>query len=231
MLNRNTYKKILRKANEDKISKNINIFRKVSILETLTDEELVKLNDITKEPIYYNGETIIKENEFSNAMFIIDKGRCIGTQTKEEGKIPEKVKDYKEGDIIGKRALLKGEKRQENIIANSDFVKLICLDRFSFKNNFGSLEQILMRNIDLYNIFFPPIQEEKLEEKKEENKDELDKDKNQNIIPSPEGKINDINMSIMKNMNNLNNLNNNLNNNNSEEIKKFKKKMRKRRKK
>ena len=59
-LNRNTYKKILRKANEDKIAKKINIFRKVPILEALTDEELVKLVDIAKEAIYYNGETIIK---------------------------------------------------------------------------------------------------------------------------------------------------------------------------
>ena len=224
-LNRNTYKKILRKANEDKISKKINIFRKVPILEALTDEELEKLDDITKEAIYYNGETIIKENEFSNVMFIIDKGRCIGTQTKEEGKVPEKVKDYREGDIIGEGALLKGERRQENIIANSDFVKLICLDRFSFKNNFGSLEQILMRNMDLYNIFFPPIQEEKPEEKQNEGKEEGDKNPNQNLSQphNEQGKVNDINMSSM-NITNLNNLNNNANNNtvNVEEIKKIK---------
>ena len=224
-LNRNTYKKILRKANEDKISKKINIFRKVPILEALTDEELEKLDDITKEAIYYNGETIIKENEFSNVMFIIDKGRCIGTQTKEEGKVPEKVKDYREGDIIGEGALLKGERRQENIIANSDFVKLICLDRFSFKNNFGSLEQILMRNMDLYNIFFPPIQEEKPEEKPNEGKEEGDKNPNQNPSQphNEQGKVNDINMSSM-NITNLNNLNNNANNNtvNVEEIKKIK---------
>ena len=224
-LNRNTYKKILRKANEDKIAKKINIFRKVPILEALTDEELEKLDDITKEAIYYNGETIIKENEFSNVMFIIDKGRCIGTQTKEEGKVPEKVKDYREGDIIGEGALLKGERRQENIIANSDFVKLICLDRFSFKNNFGSLEQILMRNMDLYNIFFPPIQEEKPEEKPNEGKEEGDKNPNQNPSQphNEQGKVNDINMSSM-NITNLNNLNNNANNNtvNVEEIKKIK---------
>ena len=196
----------MRKANEDKIAKKINIFRKVPILEALTDEELEKLDDITKEAIYYNGETIIKENEFSNVMFIIDKGRCIGTQTKEEGKVPEKVKDYREGDIIGEGALLKGERRQENIIANSDFVKLICLDRFSFKNNFGSLEQILMRNMDLYNIFFPPIQEEKPEEKQNEGKEEGDKNPNQNPSQphNEQGKVNDINMSSM-NITNLNN--------------------------
>ena len=135
------------------------------ILESLTDEEFEKLEDISKEAVNNNGETIIKENEFSNVMFIIDKGKCIGTQTVEEGKIPVTIKDYKGGDIIGEGALLKGEKRQENIITNSDFVKVICLDRFSFKNNFGSLEQILMRNMDLYNIFLHLFKKKSLKRK------------------------------------------------------------------
>jgi cAMP-dependent protein kinase regulator len=214
-LNRNTYKKIIKNANDDKILKKINIFKNVPILETLTDEELEKLEGISKEAIYYNGETIIKENEYSNIMFIIDKGRCIGTKTKEKGKIPEKVKDYREGDIIGEFALLKGEKGQENIIANSDIVKLICLDRFSFKNNFGSLEQILMRNLDIYNTFFPPIQEEKPEEIKEQNKEDMDKNLlSQNLNSSPQ------NNEPKSDQNNIN-VNNNINNNvNVEEIKK-----------
>ena len=204
-LKRSTYKKILKKANEDSIVRKINIFKKVPILETLTDEELIKLDDISKEAIYYNGETIIKENEFSNVMFYIDKGRCIGTQTEENGKMPIKTKDYREGDIIGERALLKGEKRQENIIANSEYVKMICLDRFSFKNNFGSLEQILMRNMDLYNVFFPPIQEEKPEEKNEGIKEETEKNNqlllsqiqnpnfNQQQHNAEQGKANEVN--------------------------------------
>ena len=113
-LNRSTFKKILKRANEDKIARKINIFKKVPILETLTDEELIKLDDISKEAIYHNGEIIIKENEISNVMFFIDKGKCIGTQTEENGKIPVKTKDYREGDIIGERSLLKGEKRQDS---------------------------------------------------------------------------------------------------------------------
>ena len=214
-LNRNTYKKIIKNANDDKILKKINIFKNVPILETLTDEELEKLEAISKEAIYYNGETIIKENEYSNIMFIIDKGRCIGTKTEEKGKIPKKVKDYREGDIIGEFALLKGEKGQENIIANSDIVKLICLDRFSFKNNFGSLEQILMRNLDIYNTFFPPIQEEKPEEK-EQNKEDMEKNPllSQNLNSNPQ------NNEPKSDQNNIN-VNNNINNNvNVEEIKK-----------
>ena len=108
--------------------------------------------------------------------------------------------------------------KKDKIIANSDYVKLICLDRFSFKNNFGSLEQILMRNMDLYNTFFPPIQEEKPEEKIEDNKPETDKinpllvSQNQNPNPYQQpqniepGKQNEINIQNQNNLNKQNNL-------------------------
>ena len=225
VLNRNTYKKILKNAVDDAIIKRMNILKKVPILQTLQDEELGKLESITKEAIYYNGETIIKENEFSNVMFIIDKGKCIGTQTEEKGKIPNKTNDYREGDIIGEFALLKGEKMQENIIANTDIVRFICLDRFSFKNNIGSLEQILMRNMDLYYTFFPPVQEEKPEEKNE-NKEENDKNQNENKENN-----NLINLNFNPNNNNNNNLvnsnsgNQNSINNNSVNVEEIKKKI------
>ena len=88
---------------------------------------------------------------------ILEEGNCIGKKIKEEGKEPEKKNEYKEGKIFCENALLKFEKSQESIIANSDVVRFICIDRYNFKNLFGSLEQILMKNIDLYNQYFPPL--------------------------------------------------------------------------
>ena len=210
VLNRTNYKKILKNAKNENMTKKINIFKKVPILQTLTDEEYEKLEKISKEAIYYKGETILKQNEFCNAMLIIDKGKCIGTQTEEEGKIPVKIRDYKEGDIIGEGALLKPEKQQENIIVDTDIVKFICVDRFSFRSNFGSLEQMLMRNLDLYYEYFPPIVEEKPEEKNEkEDNDKSNQDKsaqnNQSQQPNEAPKMNE--------SPSTNNINNNTNNN------------------
>ena len=209
VLNRTNYKKILKNAKNESMTKKINIFKKVPILQTLTDEEYEKLEKISKEAIYYKGETILKQNEFSNAMLIIDKGKCIGTQTAEEGKIPEKTRDYKEGDIIGEASLLKAEKQQENIIVETDIVKFICIDRFSFRSNFGSLEQILMRNLDLYYEYFPPIVEEKPEEKNEkEENDKSNQEKsaqnNQSQQPNETSKMNESPSTNNLNNNNVN---------------------------
>ena len=196
ILKRATYKKILKNAKNERKTKKINIFKKVQILSTLNDEEYEKIEQISKEAIYYKGETIIKENEFCNTMLIIEKGKCIGTQTTEEGKIPEKIRDYKEGDVIGETSLLKAEKMQENIIVDSDIVKFICLDRFNFRKNLGSLEQILMRNMELYYSFFPPIIEEKPEEKNE-NKEEKEKEKqNESKKMNESPSTNNVNMNV-----------------------------------
>ena len=170
-LNRSTYKLILRKANEEKTEKIINALKGVKILSMLEEEELQKLESFTKEAVYSNGEIIIKENEFSNTLMILEKGKCIGTKTEEKGKIPLEATKYKEGDVLFEKAILRPEKSGENILANSDVVKFICVDRNGLKNNLGQYESILMRNMDLYQEIFPP-EEEKKDEEEEKRKEE-----------------------------------------------------------
>lgn len=50
---------------------------------------------------------------------------------------------------FGELALLKGEPRAANIVANSP-LKLISLDRNSFKRLLGPIEEILKRNSEQY---------------------------------------------------------------------------------
>ena len=200
ILKRTTYKKIIKNANNERNTKKINIFKEAQILSTLNDDEYEKIQQISKEAVYYKGETIFKENEFCNTMLIIEKGKCIGTQTLEDGKIPQKIRDYKEGDVIGETSLLKSEKMKENIIVDTNIVKFICLDRFNFRKNLGSLEQILMRNMELYYSYFPPIIEEKPEDKNE-NKEEKEKEKekekqNESKKMNESPSTNNVNMSV-----------------------------------
>ena len=170
-LNRSTYKLILRKANEEKTEKIINAMKSVKILSMLEDEELEKLESITKEAVYSNGEMIIKENEFSNTLMILEKGKCIGTKTEEKGKTPIETSKYKDGDVLFEKAILRPEKSEENILASSDVVKFICVDRNGLRNNLGQYENILMRNMELYQEIFPP-EEEKKDEEEEKRKEE-----------------------------------------------------------
>ena len=163
-LDRNVYKHILTTSHKEQKDKRLALFKKVPILQTLDDQELEKLVQISKEAVFNKGETVLKENEYNNNLMIIEEGNCIGKQIVEEGKQPKKINEYKQENFFGEGALLKPEKSQESIIANNDFVRFICVDRYSFKNIFGSLEQLLMRNMELYYQYFPPLPEPPKEE-------------------------------------------------------------------
>ena len=77
----------------------------------------------------------------------------MATKTVEAGKPPIEVMNYKKGDYFGERALIKNEPRAANVIAKSDLV-VVNLDRHSFKRLLGPLEEILKRNMEIYNQYF-----------------------------------------------------------------------------
>jgi cAMP-dependent protein kinase regulator len=67
----------------------------------------------------------------------------------EAGQPPKQVKSYKPGDYFGELALLKNEPRAANVIAKTK-LKVVSLERNSFKRLLGPLDQILKRNMDSY---------------------------------------------------------------------------------
>ena len=219
-LSRTVYKYIIRKANEEKTKKIIDALKKVEILSMLEEEELQKLETLTKEVIYTNGEIIIKENEFSNTLMILDKGRCLGTKCEERGKIPVEKTKYKEGDVLFEKAILRPEKSDENIMANSDMVKFICIDRNGLKNNLGQYESILMRNMDIYQKIFPPEEEKKEEEEKKKEEEEKKKEEEEKK-KEEERKKKEEEKNVMNNIGEMSN-NDNLKINPNEQIIKLK---------
>jgi len=56
---------------------------------------------------------------------------------------------YETGDYFGERALLKNEPRAANVIAKSDCL-VVSVDRHSFKRLMGPLDDILRRNMEIY---------------------------------------------------------------------------------
>ena len=59
---------------------------------------------------------------------------------------------YKTGDYFGERALLKNEPRAANVIAKTD-CKVVSVDRHSFKRLMGPLDDIMRRNMDVYEAY------------------------------------------------------------------------------
>ena len=81
--------------------------------------------------------------------YMVEEGEAEATITNEAGKPPVTVKNYKVGDYFGELALIKGEPRAANIVAKSN-LKLVSLDRGSFKRLLGPIEELLKRNAEKY---------------------------------------------------------------------------------
>ena len=73
----------------------------------------------------------------------------MATKTLEKDKPAKEVMNYKPGDYFGEIALLKNEPRAANVIAKTK-LKVISLERSSFKRLLGPLDEILKRNMDSY---------------------------------------------------------------------------------
>ena len=108
--------------------------------------ERSKMADAVKEKKIAAGETIIKQGDAGEMFYILVEGSANATL---EANPTVSVKGYKSGDYFGERALLSGEPRAANVIAESD-LKVITLDRKSFKRLLGPLDDILKRNLSNY---------------------------------------------------------------------------------
>ena len=114
--------------------------------------ERSKLADAIKDERYEPNDFIIREGEIGNVFYIINEGTAIATKTLEPGQPPKQVMDYKPGDYFGELSLLRNEPRAANVIATSR-VKVVALERNSFKRLLGPLDQILKRNMDAYSNY------------------------------------------------------------------------------
>jgi len=114
--------------------------------------ERSKLGDAVKEETFKNGSTIINEGENGDIFYLIMDGTAVAKKTLEPGKPQNEVFNYKPGDYFGELSLLRNEPRAASIFATSD-VKVLSLDRHSFKRLMGPMEDLLKRNMDVYKQF------------------------------------------------------------------------------
>lgn len=59
--------------------------------------------------------------------------------------------EYRKGQYFGERALLTNESRAANIIATSEKLELLSLEREAFTRILGPLDELLKRNMEVYN--------------------------------------------------------------------------------
>ncbi len=151
-LDRDTFNHIVKDAAAKKREKYEKFLENVKILSTMDAYERSKLSDAFKEETFQPGEFIIKEGEEGNQLYLIEEGETIATKVLVPGEAPKEVMQYKLGDYFGERALLKNEPRAANVVAKT-VCTVVSMDRHSFKRLLGPIEELLKRNLSIYEQF------------------------------------------------------------------------------
>ncbi|KAK7901684.1 hypothetical protein WMY93_018453 [Mugilogobius chulae] len=113
--------------------------RSVSLLKDLPEDTLSRVADCLHVDYYDKGEVIIREGEEGDTFFIIAKGQVLVTQrlggffTE-----PQEIKTLTVDSVSGKSE----DVRSANVICNENDTHCLVLDRESFTQMFGSLEDL-----------------------------------------------------------------------------------------
>lgn len=142
-LDRDTFNAIVKDAAAAKRNKYESFLKTVTLLESMDHYERSQLADALKQECFKNGDQIVKQGDPGDKFYIVAEGSAVAVKSGQE------VMHYKEGDYFGELALLKNEPRAASINAKSE-LKVLSVDRRTFKSLLGPLEDILKRNTARY---------------------------------------------------------------------------------
>ena len=151
-LDRDTFNNIVKESARMKREKYEAFLKSVEILSTMDDYEIGVVSDALKRRTFREGEFIIRQGEVGDVFYIIEEGEAYAFGNKEHGKASIPEMNYTKGNYFGELALLRDQPRAANVKAKTD-VKLLALDRNSFKRVLGPIDQILKRNAEKYKKF------------------------------------------------------------------------------
>lgn len=149
-IDRVTYRRILMGATIKKRKMYEGFLEKVPILAPLNHWERLTVADALEPEVYHDGEVIIRQGERGDSFFIIVDGETKVSQVNEQGEV--EVARLYPSSYFGEIALLTDRPRAATVTAIGN-VKVVKMDRDRFNRVMGPCEEILRRNMEIYNQY------------------------------------------------------------------------------
>jgi cAMP-dependent protein kinase regulator len=147
-LDRVSFKVIVVAAAMQKRDKYKSFLEQVPILESLTEMEVMTLADSLAEESYQDEQVVCTQGDEGQYFYIILQGKAACFQVDATGKETQ-VASLGEGKYFGEIALLTSKPRQATVRAEGQ-LKVLAIDRATFTRVFGSMEEIMKRNMEVY---------------------------------------------------------------------------------
>eukprot|EP01087_Luapelamoeba_hula_P013554 TRINITY_DN386_c0_g1_i3.p1 TRINITY_DN386_c0_g1~~TRINITY_DN386_c0_g1_i3.p1 ORF type:complete len:392 (+),score=71.86 TRINITY_DN386_c0_g1_i3:235-1410(+) len=149
-IDRVTYRRILMGATMKKRKLYESFLERVPILAPLHKYERLTVADAL-EPVYFNdGETVVRQGDLGDGFYIIVDGEVRVLQDLGDGE--KEVARLYSSSYFGEIALLTNRPRAATVVAVGQ-CKCVKMDREKFVRVMGPCEDILVRNMNLYNQY------------------------------------------------------------------------------
>lgn len=149
VLDRETFNHIVKDATVRKREEYEGFLSSVELLSNIDTYERSKIADAVKRIKFAPGDYVVTEGAKGDTFYFVEEGEAVATKSNKPEEQAKEVAQYKPGSYFGELALLYDVPRQANVIAKTE-LKLVALDRMSFKRLLGPLEHILQRNTQSY---------------------------------------------------------------------------------
>jgi hypothetical protein len=100
--------------------------RRVPLFRMLTPEDLQRVASVATERWFDDGETLIREGEPGDELFVVVEGRVRVVQRAPDGS-ERTVRTYGEGDHIGELAVLLARPRAASVVADGGSVRTLVI--------------------------------------------------------------------------------------------------------
>jgi len=145
-LDRTLFQAIMMKTGQAKQKQHLDFLKSVKLLADVPESKLVKIADALEEEIFMQKDYIIRQGSHGETFYIMVEGEVLVTAKLQNDLEASEIRTLTAGAYFGERALLGDDKRTANIIAKSEKVVCLVVDRASFKQLIGSLEEFKERD-------------------------------------------------------------------------------------
>lgn len=145
-LDRSTFRYTLAHSSANRNAETQAALSKVSLLSTLTPAQIAKVSEAVELVTYNPGDAIIKKGSEGNIFYMIKDGVVKVSDVGAGGQFADHK--LRAGDYFGERALVTGEPRAANVVAESKVV-VMALDRTAFNSLLGPLKDVIDHNMNM----------------------------------------------------------------------------------
>jgi len=146
VIDRTNFKNILMKVSDDKIKEYIKYLDRVSILDPLLREEKRAVAQALIEMHFTKDEVILQQGEPGSTFYVLYEGEVSVIKDNQELTRLTASQSAGTAQFFGERALLSSEPRAATVTVKSSTAKALALDRDSFNQLIGPLEDLKVRD-------------------------------------------------------------------------------------